>query len=161
MLEPVIAMYSVPSSPLYREVGSGMLTQDSLKAVGVFAQRVSKVGWLTILSKSGDKKSQIEAIHQLMPKYGALVASVGLFSVIPKICDKCKGTGTYKWKSGNIKECKSCTDGRVIADHKYICSELGIEVDSVNECIDFLLKEESLSIDEIKRKLKKERSADG
>ncbi|HHP0467314.1 TPA: hypothetical protein ACRZZI_004975 [Vibrio harveyi] len=159
MLEPVLAMYSVPSSPLYREVGSGLLTQESLKCAGAFAQRKSKLGWLVILSKSGDTPSQIEAIEHLIKEYGAVVASLSLFTIIPKVCKKCNGTGVYKWKSGNIRECKKCKDGFVTISHEEQCKELGVDVAKVDECIHKLLIEESDAIDEIKRVLQKERSA--
>lgn len=127
MLEPVLAMYSVPSSPLYREFGSGLLTQDSLKATGVYAQRKSELGWLTILAKSGDKSSQIDIIKKLTTQYGALVSTVAIFSVIPKICTKCNGTKVYKWKSGNIRDCTNCIDGKISYQDKELCENLNIE----------------------------------
>lgn len=160
MLEPVLAMYSVPSSPLFREVGSGLLTQDSLKAAGAFAQRKSHIGWLTILAKSGDKPSQVSAVETLVQDgYGTLVAALSLFAVIPQICSKCNGTGVYKWKSGNIRDCKQCTDGYVFVPHKEQAKQLGLDILEVEKCIDHLLKEESDANDEIKRFLINERSA--
>lgn len=161
MIDGVLAMYSTPSHPLYRSFGSGLLTQESMKAAGAIASRTNETGWLSILVRSGDMQA-IKSLSKVLfiegytlnQAYGA-----ALFLLDKGICSKCNGTGVYKWKSGNIRPCKVCMKtGRVPANMTYIAEKAHVPMPELESVVDYILNSEHEAEQSIVGFLSKERS---
>ncbi len=160
MLEGILAMYSVPSHPMYREFGTGLIPIDSLKAAGAIAERKSIPGWLTILTRSGDLDSALKLSNMLIAKFGRSTTYAVMALLDNDICSKCNGTGVYKWKSGNVRECKVCDkSGKRQYDIGELSAKFNVPENTIRNALHYVLAEESDAEAEIRAFLSRERSA--
>lgn len=161
-LESVLGMYSVPSSPLWRGISSGILTACALKVAGSAAEHASKIGWHTILFQAGEKKSGVEITKELV-KQG--FTSVEILVVLKCLttnqrCNKCKGSGkVWSLRGHRFKNCDSCeATGKRKLPYKSLCEKHGADESNVERAIHLCLVGQSEAERAIKQFLRKERN---
>lgn len=162
MLEGVLGAYSIQAHPIFRESGSGLIPMDSLKAAGAYASRRSPVGWLSIMAKSGDGDATFKLSKLLLTQFDYRVVFAVITIIGDDVCEKCSGTGVFKWKSGNLRPCKVC-DQTGVAKHdlKDLAKKFDTSESSIDDALTFISKEECEAEQELARFLSRERSADG
>lgn len=144
MISAVLAMYSTPEHPMYRNLGDGVICQEALKIAGSRASKHTELGWAVIRAAAGDNASGKVIIKELAAKGFKSNEILGAFmAVLPdNLCVSCNGTGTKYSKTGKRwLECDRCKgSGRRKINLEGIQKKTGATKARLEAAIDVCLK---------------------
>lgn len=163
MLTAVLAMYSTPSSPVFRGVSAGVLTAEALKIAGVRASKRSRLGWNVIRAQAGDRQACAE-ITKSLNKAGFRSVDIlaTLVVLLPdNLCCQCNGTGkVYSPTGRRWKKCDRCDGaGKRALNLDVICEKYHATREEVERAVNVCLIAQSDAEEEIGRFLRKEKTA--
>ena len=162
MLEAVIGMFSTPGAPLYRTMGSGVLSHEALRIAAVRADNASPLGWNVIMARSGDRSACLKIADELRKqKFKATEILSALLVLLPdNLCGSCNGSGLVLSQRGDwSSRCKHCKgSGRRTLNLRDICKKHGADVGEVERAVNIGLMAQSDAEVTILRFLRKEKS---